>query len=101
MGGSLCRSSPVLFPTYGIPCIEASQAYPVKLYVPSSTDARIDRLCAKIRALCSEPYTSEAETELRTLARELRIVIQQHVRMATSSLGAKKTAIIERDPDEV
>jgi hypothetical protein len=68
--------------------------------VPSETDALIERLCARIRALCSGPYTPEAENELRTLARELRIVIQQHVRMATSSLGAKKTAIIERDPDE-
>jgi hypothetical protein len=41
----------------------------------------------------------ESEAELRTLARHLRRAIRQHVRMAKSSLGTKKLAIIDRDPD--
>jgi hypothetical protein len=31
---------------------------------------------------------------------ELRIAIEQHVKMAKSSLGTKKAAIIKRDEDE-
>jgi hypothetical protein len=67
--------------------------------MPSSTDARIEELCARIRLLCSGTLTPEVEAELRTLARHLRLAIRDHVHAAKSSLGAKKSAIIERDPD--
>jgi hypothetical protein len=67
--------------------------------MPSSTDARIEELCARIRLLCSGDLTSEVEAELRMLARHLRIAIKDHVRAARSSLGAKKSAMITGDPD--
>jgi hypothetical protein len=67
--------------------------------VPSSTDAQIEEITAAIRSLCSGPFTPEAEADLRKLARKLRIAIRQHVQMAKDSLGAKKAAIVERDPD--
>jgi hypothetical protein len=39
--------------------------------------------------------------ELRRLARDLRLAIKQHVRMAKSSLSVKGAAINELDPDAV
>jgi hypothetical protein len=69
------------------------------LAVPSSTDNRREELCAQIRALCSEPFSSKTEAKLRKLARELRIA-GQHVEMAKSSLSVKQAAIFERDPDK-
>jgi hypothetical protein len=68
--------------------------------VPSSTDARIEELCARIRALCREPFTAHGEAELRRLARELRLAINEHVQAARGSLKVKKSAIIARDPAE-
>lgn len=68
--------------------------------MPSSTEPRIEDLCAKIRLLCSGPYTPENEAELRTLARELRVAIKEHVRMAKSDLKAKRSAIADRDAAE-
>jgi hypothetical protein len=41
----------------------------------------------------------ESEAELRVLARQLRMAIRQHVKMAKSSLGAQKSAIVDRDPE--
>jgi hypothetical protein len=67
--------------------------------VPSSTDVRIEEIITKIRHLCAGPFRPEAETELRKLARELRIAIKQHVQMAKSSLGTKGAAINELDPE--
>jgi hypothetical protein len=66
--------------------------------VPSSTDAQIEQITAAIRNLCAGPFSSEAEADLRKLARELRIAIRKHVRMAKGSLGTKKAAIVRRDP---
>jgi hypothetical protein len=66
--------------------------------VPSSTDERIEDIIAKIRKLCGAPLSPGTESELRKLARELRVAIQQHVRMAVSSLGAKKVVIDQHDP---
>jgi hypothetical protein len=65
--------------------------------MPSSTDARIEELCARIRLLCSGTLTPTVEGELRTLARHLRLAIKDHVRSARSSLAAKKSAMIQRD----
>jgi hypothetical protein len=42
----------------------------------------------------------EIEKELRELARELRVAIREHVRTAKSSLSAKQSAILARDPDK-
>jgi len=67
--------------------------------VPSSTEARIEEIVSKIRNLCGEPFSPQAEAELRKLARELRLVIKQHVRMAKSSLEVKGATIHEHDPD--
>jgi len=67
--------------------------------VPSSTDAGIEEIIGKIRRLCGGPFSSQAEAELRKLARELRLAIKQHVRMAKSSLSVKGAAINELDPD--
>jgi hypothetical protein len=67
--------------------------------VPPTTDARIEEIIAEIRALCVRLFSPEAEAELRKLARELRLVIRQHVGMAKSSLGAKKAAIDQHDPE--
>jgi len=67
--------------------------------VPSSSEKRIEELCSRIRVLCSQPFSLETEAELKALARELRFSIRQHVRLAKSSLGAKRAAIVERDPD--
>ena len=68
--------------------------------MPSETESQIEELCARIRNLCSKPHTSEAESELRRLAKELRVVIEQHVKMAKSSLSIKKAAILKRVEDE-
>jgi len=67
--------------------------------MPPSTDARIEALCARIGVLCRQPYNIRAENELRKLAKKLRGAVSQHVRTAKSSLGAKKSAIVARDPD--
>jgi hypothetical protein len=67
--------------------------------MPTSTDARIEELCARIRKLCHGPYSDEVEEKLRRLAKELRAAIEEHVRTARSSLGAKRSAIVARDPD--
>jgi hypothetical protein len=66
--------------------------------MPTSTDARIEELCARIRLLCSGTLTPTVEAELGTLASHLRLAIKDHVRAAKSSLGAKKSAIVARDP---
>jgi len=68
--------------------------------VPLSTETQIEELCARIRVLCSESLSPATEAELRTLARELRAAIRQHVKLASSSLGAKQSAIAHRDPDK-
>jgi hypothetical protein len=68
--------------------------------VPSSTDAKIEELTLAIRKLCRVPFSAEAEANLRKLARELRVAIQQHVQMAQGSLSVKKAAIDRRDPIE-
>ena len=86
-------------PVYGMSCRERRDSRPVESGVPSSTDLRIEELCARIRVLCNKPFSPEAEAELRKLARQLRVAIRQHVRMAKANLGAKKSAIIQRDPD--
>jgi hypothetical protein len=66
--------------------------------MPSSTEARIEEICARIRVLCCEQLSPETEAELRELARELRAAIRLHLRMAKSSLHAKQSAIAHRDP---
>jgi hypothetical protein len=63
--------------------------------VPTSTDLQIEEIIAAIRDLCHGPFSPDAEAELRKLARTLRIAIRQHVRMAKSSLNAKKSAILD------
>lgn len=68
--------------------------------MPSSSDARIEALCKEIRALCARPISQEAESELRKLAVELRAAIEEHVKMAKSSLGAKKSALLKRNKEE-
>jgi hypothetical protein len=69
--------------------------------MPSSTDGRIEELCARIRLLCSDTLTPAVEVELKTLAQHLRIAIKDHVRAAKSSLAAKKSAMIKRDPENI
>jgi hypothetical protein len=68
--------------------------------VPSETEPRIEELCARIRSLCGKPHTPQAESELRKLAKELRVAIEHHVKTAKSSLSTKQAAIIKRDDDE-
>jgi hypothetical protein len=80
-------------------CIEQFGTFSLKFCVPRSTDSEIDEIVGAIRRLCDQPFNSEAEADLRKLARELRVAIRKHVRMATSSLGTKKSAIDERDPE--
>ena len=84
---------------YGVLCIEFSKALLAKLAVPSSTDARINEICNRIRELCGGSLTQEDEAEIRRLAMELRDVINEHVRLAKSSLGTKQLAITARDPE--
>jgi len=67
--------------------------------VPRSTEPQIEEICARIRALCGEHFSPEGEAELRRLARELRVAIRKHVMMARSSLQARKSAMVERDPE--
>jgi hypothetical protein len=69
--------------------------------MPTSTDVRIEELCARIRKLCHGSYSEEVEEKLRRLAKELRAAIEEHVRTARSSLGAKRSAIVARDPGEI
>jgi hypothetical protein len=66
--------------------------------VPPLTEARIEKITASIRALCSAPFTFEAEAELRILARDLRLAIQEHVGMAKQLLSEKKAAITSANP---
>jgi len=80
-------------------CIARGKNISYNIAMPSSTDAQIEEITTQIRKLCRRPFTPEAEAELRKLARQLRVVIRQHVRMATSSLGAKQATIIKLDPD--
>lgn len=68
--------------------------------MPASTDTKIEELCSQIRNLCHGHYTPEAELDLRRLAQELRVAIDQHVEMAKSSLTAKHSAIIKREESE-
>jgi|HubBroStandDraft_4_1064222.scaffolds.fasta_scaffold212757_2 hypothetical protein len=68
--------------------------------MPTSTDVRIDELCARIRVHCSGPITPLVEAKLRKLAVELRDAIYEHVQTARSSLQAKNAAILARDPDK-
>lgn len=60
----------------------------------------MEELCARIRNLCSEPLSDEGEEELRRLALHLRTAIQQHIRLAKSSLRIKKSAISDRDSEQ-
>jgi hypothetical protein len=66
----------------------------------SSTEIRIEELCARIRVLCSGAHTPENEAKLRKLAQELRVAINEHVRTATRTLKAKRSAITEPDTEE-
>jgi hypothetical protein len=67
--------------------------------VPSSSDVRIEELCAKIRELCRRRVTAQTEGELRKLAKALRLAINEHVNLAKSSLNVKRAAIVKRDID--
>jgi hypothetical protein len=67
--------------------------------VPRSTDARIEKITARIHSLCSAPLTDEAEAELRTLAKDLGEAIHQHVSTAKRSPDAKQAATGPRDSD--
>jgi hypothetical protein len=69
--------------------------------MPSWSDIRIEELCSRIRTLCSPPISRDAEEELRRLAVELRAAIDEHVQMAKSSLGAKKSALLKRDEEDL
>jgi hypothetical protein len=80
-------------------CIEPARNCFYNIAMPSSTDAQIEAIIAKIRSLCARPFSEEAEAELRKLALELRTIIAQHVEMAKSSLGTIGAAINEHDPD--
>jgi hypothetical protein len=80
-------------------CIEQFGDLSLKLCVPRSTDAQIDEIVEAIRRLCGQPFSSEAEADLRKLARELRVAIRNHVRMAKTSLEARRAVIDERDPE--
>lgn len=81
----------------GIGSIEPGNLIQYNRRVPSTTDAGIEELCARVRALCGGPFTPQTEAELRGLARRLRLAIRQHVQMAKSSLSVKKAAIAQRD----
>ncbi len=69
--------------------------------MPASTDIQIEELCSQVRTLCRGRYTPEAESDLRRLAQELRVAIEQHVELAKSSLSAKQLAIIRHERREV
>ena len=84
---------------YDVLGIEHEEEHLAKLNVPSSTDARIDKICSRIRELSRGPFSPEDEAEIRRLAIELRGVINEHVQLAKSSLGAKQSAITARDPE--
>ena len=84
---------------YDIFRIEHREELLAKSDVPSSTDARIDGICTRIRELCRGSLSPGDEAEIRRLAMELRVVINEHVRLAKSSLGAKQSAITARDPE--
>ena len=91
---------PTIFPPrlYNISLIKGIPSDQLKYRVPSSTDARIEILCERIRSLCGSSLTPESEDEIRRLAQELRSAIDEHVRLAKSSLIAKQAAITARDP---
>lgn len=67
--------------------------------MPASTDAKIEELCARIRNLCRGRYAPDVESQLRTLAQELRVTIEQHLQMAKRSLSTKQLVIIHREQD--
>jgi hypothetical protein len=81
-------------------CIERIEKAAYNIAMPSSTDAGIEAIIGRIRSLCEGPFSPEAETELRKLARELRVAIEQHVKMARISLGTKAATIHKYDPGE-
>jgi hypothetical protein len=81
-------------------CIERIEKAAYNTAMPSSTDAGIEAIIGRIRSLCEGPFSPEAETELRKLARELRVAIEQHVKMARISLGTKAATIHKYDPGE-
>jgi hypothetical protein len=83
----------------GLFCIEPDQEASYNIKMPSSTDARIESIIAKIRSLCTAPFSPQTEAELRKLAFELRTVINQHVAMAKSSLSTKAAVIKDHDPE--
>jgi hypothetical protein len=83
----------------GLFCIEPNQEASYNIEMPSSTDARIESIIAKIRSLCTAPFSPQTEAELRKLAFELRTVINQHVAMAKSSLSTKAAVIKDHDPE--
>jgi hypothetical protein len=84
---------------YGIERMPAYRVSKAKYCVPSSTDLQIDQLCQQIRTLCRGPLRPGDEAAIRNLAMELRAAIEEHVRMARSSLGTKQSAITARDPE--
>ena len=65
--------------------------------VPSSSETRIEELCDKIRELCRAPHSLESEAELRRLALELRVAINEHAHLASRALGVKRSTITEPD----
>jgi hypothetical protein len=67
--------------------------------MPAATENEIEEVCARIREISHGELTPKAETELRKLAYVLRMAIAKHVKMAKSSLRAKKSAIEARDPE--
>ena len=67
--------------------------------MPAATESEIEEVCARIREISQGELTPKAETELRKLAYVLRMAIAKHVKMAKSSLRAKKSAIEARDPE--
>ena len=68
--------------------------------MPAATDSEIEEVCARIREISRGELTPKAETELRKLAFVLRIAITRHLKLASSSLTTKKSAIEARDPEQ-
>ncbi len=50
--------------------------------MPTSTGARNDDLCIRIRKLCAKQFESSEESELHELLKELQDAIKHHVQMA-------------------
>jgi hypothetical protein len=68
--------------------------------LPTSTEARIEKLLAEIRNICDGPHTQKSEARLKNLARQLRRILKEHVELANSALMVKRTAIAKREPHE-